>query len=116
MFTEIINDKRECLFPDLYISAWDYLKSILDECGFCCEQSASSKEYVMKGCDNLILIYVKFNTNTESKIVFVSQNDQHQSIKVDWSDREQFHINGDFVLFNIRHLWSKMSKPTTHDE
>jgi hypothetical protein len=113
MFTEIKNGKRCCQYPSLYITPWDYLKAVLNESGFVDQQKASSREYIVKGCDNKILIYVKFNTEEMCKIVFVTECGENQSCDIYWEHRGNFHENGDFVLFNIRQIWSSL---TTLDE
>jgi hypothetical protein len=47
------------------------------------------------------------------KIVFVTECGENQSCEIYWEHRGNFHENGDFVLFNIRKIWSSL---TTLDE
>jgi len=110
MFTQIIDGKRRCERPSPHIPSWDYLKGILSDCGFALKQSASSKEYIMKGCKGQILIYVKFNTDTQCKVVFVSKSESHESLELDWNDRTQYRQNGDLVLVAIRQVWFSQPK------
>ena len=110
MFTQIINGKRQCCSPDPYITAWNYVKGILNESGFSCVQEASSKEYVMKGCDGKIIVYVKFEEESKSKVVFINQIGTNLDVKLYWEDRKNFQSNGEFILFNIRNLWASLTK------
>ena len=110
MFTQIINGKRKCELPDPHIHSWDYLKGILSDCGFALKQSASSKEYIMKGCKGQILIYVKFTNDTQCKVVFVSKDESHESLELEWNHRNKYRQNGDLVLISIRQVWFSQSK------
>ena len=105
MFTQIINGKRKCEFPNPHIQSWDYLKGVLLDCGFTMEQEGSSKEYIMKGCKGQILIYIKFHTITQCKVILVSENQNHESLSLTWNPRSRFRENGDFVLVAIRQVW-----------
>jgi|APSaa5957512576_1039674.scaffolds.fasta_scaffold19228_4 hypothetical protein len=110
MFTQRINGKRKCEHPNPHIHSWDYLKEVLSDCGFAITQSASPKEYIMKGCKGQILIYVKFSTDTQCKVLFVSDDESHQSLDMAWTLRSRFRENGDLVLVTIRQVWSSHPK------
>lgn len=110
MVTQIINGKRKCERPDSHIHPWDYLKGVLSDCGFAIEQNGSPKEYIMKGCEGQILVYVKFKTDTQSKVIFVSESDRHDSLSLDWTLRSNFHNNGDRVMTSIRQVWFSQPK------
>ena len=110
MFTQIKNGKRKCERPNSHIQPWDYLKRVLSDCGFAIEQTGSSKEYIMKGCEGQILIYVKFKTDTQAKVIFVSEGDGHDSLSLDWTLRSDFHKNGDRVMSSIRQVWFAQTK------
>lgn len=110
MFTQIINGKRKSERPNPHISSWDYLKGILSDCGFALKQSASAKEYIMKGCKGQILIYVKFTNDTQCKVIFVSENGNHDSLELGWNHRDRYRENGDLVLISIRKVWFSLPK------
>ena len=110
MFTQIINGKRKCERPNPHIQSWDYLKGILSDCGFDLKQSATSKEYIMKGCKGQILIYVKFINDTQCKVVFVNKSESHDSLDLYWSLRSKYRDNGDLVLITIRQVWFSQPK------
>lgn len=110
MFTQIINGKRKCERPNPHIHSWDYLKNVLSDCGFSLQQSGSSKEYIMKGCKGQILIYVKFNTDTHCKVIFVSESETHDSLDLDWTLRSRYQENGDLTLVAIRKVWFSLPR------
>ena len=105
MFTQIIDGKRKCDRPSPQVHSWDYLKGVLSDCGFALEQASSSKEYSMKGCKGQILIYVKFTKDTQCKVIFVSENGNHDSLELGWDHRDRYQENGDLVLMSIRQVW-----------
>jgi hypothetical protein len=110
MFTQIKNGKRRCEAPDIYTPSWDYLREVLSDSGFSVEQRASSKEYIMKGCHGLILIYVKFNNETQCKVLCISDGGSNESLDLDWGDRSKSSQNGDLVLKVIRETWFSSPK------
>lgn len=104
MFTKILNGQRQCLDNYDQIKSWNYIKGILYECGFEETQRATSKEYIMRGCEGKILIYVKFNSNTESTLVFLNDKDASSQLKLDWT--HDYKCNGNLILEEIRSIWS----------
>ena len=110
MVTQIINGKRKCERPNPHIHPWEYLKRVLSDCGFTIEQNGSPKEYIMKGCEGQILVYVKFKTDTQAKVIFVSESDGHDSLSLDWTLRSGFRENGDRVMSSIRQVWFAQTK------
>jgi len=110
MFTQIINGKRKCERPNSHTPPWEYIKVVLLDCGFAMEQEGSSKEYIMKGCKDLILIYVKFNTTTQCKVILVSENQTHEQLSLNWTLRSRFRENGEVVLAAIRQVWLSQPK------
>lgn len=110
MFTKIKNGKRHCTshFPLQILISWDYIKEILKESGFEVTQNASPSEYIMKGCNDKIIVYVKFTNAFESNIVFLNASDTSDQLKQDWTDEKIFHKNGDKILCSIRTLWEKL--------
>lgn len=110
MFTQIKNGKRKCVLPVSRIHSWRYLQGVLEDSGFSIEQDASPKEYIMKGCRGQILVYVKFNTDTQCKVLFISESDLHKSLDLDWGDGSEHLQNGDLVLNVIRQLWYSLTR------
>ena len=109
MFTKIKNGKRYCTnHCPIQIVSWDYIKEILKESGFEVVQKASPSEYIMKGCNNKIIVYVKFTDAFESNIVFLNESDTADQLKQNWNDEKIFHENGDDILSRIRALWEKL--------
>lgn len=104
MFTKILNGQRQCLDNYDHINSWSYIKGVLYECGFEETQRATSKEYIMKGCEGKVLIYVKFNTDLECTIVFLNDKDSSSQLKLNWS--RDYRENGDLILEEIRSIWS----------
>lgn len=110
MFTQVINGKRKCDRPSPQVKSWDYLKGVLSDCGFAIEQEGSSKEYIMKGCNGQILIYVKFHNDTQCKVILVSENETNESLSLDWNLRSKYSENGDLVMVAIRMMWFSQPK------
>ena len=109
MFTQIINGKRKCERPNPHIQSWDYLKGVLSDCGFAMEQTGSPKEYIMKGCGGQILIYVKFDSPAQCKVLFISDGGDNESLHLEWIP-SKYTQNGDLVLTTIRKVWFSQPK------
>ena len=108
MFTKKKNGKRYCSrYHNIPIHAWDYIKEVLKESGFRVIQKAVSSEYIMKGCEDKIIVYVKFH-NLEDKtstLIFLNDQEKSEQLNLDWSKEKDFADNGDKILDMIRHLW-----------
>lgn len=106
MFTEIVNSKRVCLSVYMKnLNSWDYIKYLLTECGFETIQEASSKEYVMKGCRNKVLVYVKFPYYNYAIIIFMNATDHSDQINIKFRETKDYHIHGEEILTKIREIW-----------
>lgn len=107
MYTRILNGKRCCTDPATsgFLNSWDYIKQVLIESGFNEIQTASPSEYIMRGCKDAVLVYVKFPATFKSTIVFLNQNDKSHTIKLEWEDELKFPLNGDQILESIREVW-----------
>lgn len=77
----------------------------MTECGFKLVQEGSSKEYVMKGCNDRVLIYVKYPDYNHSIIVFMNDRDQSDQIHIKWRETKNFHLHGEDILTKIREIW-----------
>lgn len=109
MFTKIKNGKRYCTnHSQIQIVSWDYIKEILKESGFEVIQKASPSEYIMRGCNNKIIVYVKFAEAFESNLILLNESDISDQLKQDWTDDKTFHKNGNEILDRIRELWEKL--------
>ena len=71
-------------------------------------QKASSSEYIMKGCEDKIIVYVKFHDLKElnSTIVFLNDQEESDQLKINWSNNKDFATLGDCILDKIRSLWN----------
>ena len=109
MFTKIKNGKRYCTnHCPIQLISWDYIKEILKESGFEETQKASPSEYIMKGCNGKIIVYVKFTEAFESNLIFLNDSDVSDQLKQDWTENKTFHKNGNEILDRIRALWDKL--------
>ena len=109
MLTRIKNDKRYCLDPAKgMLISWDYIKQVLIESGFQEVQKASPSEYIMRGCNDSVLVYVKFPTTFESSIVFINSSDRSTSMKLNWTNEEDFPENGNQILEGVRGIWKTL--------
>lgn len=106
MLTQIVGSKRICLSVYLnQLKSWDYIKDLLTECGFDVIQEGSPKEYVMKGCRDKVLVYVKYLDYNHSVIVFMDDKDQSDQINIEWGDTKKYHLHGEDILTKIRDIW-----------
>ncbi len=108
MYTEIKNGKRHCISNANLAISKSYIKSVLQESGFYVVQEAGSSEFIMKGCDDHILIYVKFKDETESNLVILNSSERSSQLKLYWSNHISFTANGNRLLDEVRDLWEKI--------
>ena len=109
MFTFKKNGKRYCSrYHNIPISAWEYIKEILTECGFSVFQRASDSEYIMRGCEDKIIVYVKFHDIKEltSTLIFLNDQEDSDQLNINWSNQKEFATLGDRILDKIRSLWN----------
>ena len=111
MFTMKKNGKRYCSrYHNIPISAWDYIKEVLKECGFRMFQKASASEYIMKGCEDRIIVYVKFHDITvhpSSTVILLNDKEKSDQINIKWDNESDFSNHGDLILSRIRTLWNE---------
>ena len=108
MFTQIINGKRRCKSTtDILIASWDYIKEVLKEAGFIEVQTASPSEYIMKGCNNKVLVYVKYTGDADSTLVFLKDKDKSDQLRLSWTNQDSYTQNGNVVLDKVRDIWRK---------
>jgi hypothetical protein len=107
MYTRIKNGKRCCINPAPLgqLISWDYIKQVLIESGFIEVQTASPSEYIMRGCEGTVLVYVKFPSTYESAIVFLNESEHSNTIRLKWEDESTFAENGDCILEEVRNIW-----------
>ena len=105
MFTHLSNGKRICIQQNQVFPSWEYIKGVLVESGFVLVQEASVSEFVMKGCHNKILVYVKYIDPSESTLVFINDNGKSTQTSIEWGGCWNFHKGGEEILTCIRELW-----------
>lgn len=110
MYTRIENGKRGCIdpVPQGMLISWDYIKQILIESGFVEVQKASPSEYIMKGCNDKVLVYVKYPKTYDSTLVFLNESDKSNTIKINWEDESKYPLNGDLILEGVREMWKSL--------
>jgi hypothetical protein len=107
MFTNVVNKKRKCiLLYTGHLKSWEYVKYLLIECGFEVVQEASSREYVMRGCNHKVLVYVKYPEENQSIIVFMNDKEDSDQINIKWpKSTKGYHLHGEDILTKIREIW-----------
>lgn len=109
MLTRIIKGKRVCLASMVGSDPALYLTTALEEAGFNVETQSSGKEVVLKGCEDLIVVYLNFNLEMTSLSVFIlTQVKVGQfTLKFDLT-KDSLHTIGDKIFDQIRDTWHKL--------
>ena len=109
MFTEIKNKRRVCLELPIKISPGEYIRTILEEAGFeGINNKSTQRDYLMKGCHDTIVLYVKYETKNNPKILLVTHEGTSKDLTLDWTVPSEFCSNGNEILEAVRELWTKL--------
>jgi hypothetical protein len=105
-YTKIVNGKRVCLPIREHISAKQYLRTILSECGFHLKLVIEDEVYYTKWC--VLRVTWEYVSPSLYKTIVVATNPKNGddlSICLSWSHPKSFCDDGNILLDLIREAW-----------
>ena len=111
MLTKIIKGKRVCRASTVGSDPALYLITVLEEAGFNTQTQSkgSGREVVLKGCRDLIVIYLRFDSDMTSLSVFLLTSIKVGEFTLEFDlTKESLHTIGNKVFDQIRDTWQRV--------